>query len=258
MLSCGNRVALAAACLVFSSWAWGAMYDIRNVCADDDASCVMLAPGGVPLAIPPLEETGWTARNFRNKLATRFGHDGDGRFFSLECGECGCDTAWQIRSSRIPVSAKGSECVLSFRLETNRRMRLQGFGAANTEWRSGILWYDGEGRRCAAAPMDFVALGGTASFMRFPVPQNAVACEVQIGTDTPNVEAGHVISFRDVGLQVCTGPQFAKAGNFASEVRRGGKVSWRADVPSNTAVCFQYAAAADPVAAYRRCCADFL
>ena len=244
-----NKIVVAVAFLTFSSGVCGAMYDIANVCVGDDTSCVMLVPDGASLAIAPLDETGWTVRNFRNKLATRFGRDDKGRFFSLECAESRCDTAWQIRSSRVPVTATGAECILSFRLESNRRMRLQGCAPAKTEWRSGIFWYDGEGRQCAVTPVDFVALGGTEAFLRFPLPQDAVACEVQIGTDTPNVEPGHVISFRDVRLRVCTRPQFVQAGHFVSEVRHGGKVSWRAEIPRNTSVRFQYAAANDPVAA---------
>lgn len=240
-----------AACLMsvvsVATLALGAMYDIRDVCVEDYGSAVSLAPGGTELPLPPLEANGWKVQCYKNRLDIRFGSDAEGRFLSLEGREKDCDTAWQVRSSRVPVAAKGCECVLSFRIDTNVKMRLQGFTAA-TQYRSGICWYGADGRQCAVTPVEFMAPGGTAAYLRFPMPAEAVACEVQIGFDTPNLVPGQRVVFRDVRLSALDGMRLAHEGSFVSDVCEGGAISWRAEIPSGASVRFQYAAADDPVA----------
>ena len=240
------RMLVVFAVALVVSAASGAMYDIRDVCVDESGERVSLAPCGEEITLPPIGADGWTIGNHRNILKAGFGEDIKGRFFALEGSVAGYDTAWHIRSSISPVNAAGSECLLSFRIETNRRIRCKGLTNEKPQWRSGVFWYGSDGRQCAVSPVEFVITGDTTAYLRVMMPTGAVACSVQIGFDTPDVLPGHKLIIRDVRLCALKGCVLSKTGSFSSEVCHGGAVSWNAETPPGTSVRFQYAAADSP------------
>ena len=221
----------------------GRLYSIENVSAG--LGGVTLAPKGTDVALPPFSSKTWKSDSYKNRLKIEMGARAGESFCRLEGDEAGKDTAWFVRSPRVSLTAAGERFFLSFALETTRAMKLQ--GGMDKPWRSALYWYDAKGKPLAPVPLNFIAAGSTVAVVDGNVPKGAAACEVQIGFDSPNIGAGHSLTFSRLKLSLaplqCA---YAAEGSFVSDVKKGGRVSWVAKMPKGTRVRFQCASADSP------------
>ena len=223
------------------------MYAMHDTRASEDGASVMLARRGMQVPLPDFDAAKWCAESFSGRAKISFGEDAAGHFLALDGPEKPCDTAWEVRSPRVPLVGDGRTFLLSFAVESKIRTRLQG---GDKKWRSSITWFDANGKRISDTPIAFATFGDSRTQIEGEIPQAALYCVVRMGTDTPNLMPGQRLVFRDIRLDVC-GDQahWAQQGTFESEVCPGGPVFWRAETPPGTSVRFQYASADDPVAA---------
>lgn len=226
----------------------GRLYSIENVSAETNG--VLLAPCGTEIALPPFAEDVWKADSYKNRLKIDFTQKGGETLCILTGDEKSKDTAWFVHSPRVELTGKGERFILSFTLDTTRPMKLQ--GGMDKPWRSALYWYGAKGEALAPTPLNYIAAGSTVAAINGDIPSGAKSFELQIGFDSPNIGAGHKLAFSRLKLSVsekeCT---YSKVGSFVSEVRRGGRVSWKANVPEGTKVCFQCASAETPEAAMK-------
>ena len=222
------------------------MYSMRDVRVAEDGASVTLAQRGTEVPLPEPSDGVWQAESFNNRAKISLGEDAVGRYLAIDGPDKPGDTAWEVRSPRVPLVGDGSAFVLSFAVETKTRARLQG---GDKKWRSSITWFASGGNRISDAPIAFATLGDSLAQIEGEIPSGAAFCAVRLGTDTPNLEPGQRLVFRDIRLYACGDSwRCARQGSFDSEVRSGGRIAWRATTPPGTSVRFQYASADNPVA----------
>ena len=223
----------------------GRLYSIDNVSAENAG--VRLAPCGTEIDLPPFVEGIWRADSYKNRLKIEFVRKVGETSCVLTGDEKGKDTAWFVRSPRVELSGNGEQFILSFALETTRPMKLQ--GGMDKPWRSAIYWYGEKGKSLAPTPLNYIAAGTTVAAINGDIPDGAKSFELQIGFDSPNIGAGHRLEFSRLKMFVSEREcSYSKVGSFVSEVRRGGHVSWKANVPEGTELRFQCAEADTPEA----------
>ena len=223
----------------------GRLYSIESVSAGLDG--VTLAPRGTEVALPPFSAKTWKIDSYKNRLKIEMEERNGESFCTLKGDENGKDTAWFVRSPRVPLTAAGERFFLSFALETTRAMKLQ--GGMDKPWRSALYWYDVKGNPLSPVPLNFIAAGSTFAVVDGNVPKGAAACEVQIGFDSPNIGAGHSLTFSRLKLSLASLEcVYAAEGSFVSDVKKGGRVSWVSKKPKGTKVSFQCASADSPEA----------
>ena len=110
------------------------------------------------------------------------------------------DTAWHVRSKRIPLPRKSPKFRLTFSVKSEKTHRFtQGTGHS-----SAIFWYDADGREIAH---DGVMLGlRKGGFLPWTlvgrVPERATAFEVQVGLDDPDLAFGETVCVTGASLEL--------------------------------------------------------
>ena len=154
------------------------------------------------------------------------------------------DTYWAMRTKRLPLGRSARRFMLSFGLEADFAPPLSCGGQEPKEWRNEISWYDKAGAEIAAAPLEYTASGRGVAEIRIvgSVPAGAKSFAFQLGFDRRNIPIKKRVVYRDLKLSVLAdAPRYERRGSFASEVRAGGRVEWKARTPKGTAVKFQAA-----------------
>lgn len=189
--------------------------------------------------------------NYENKLDIEFGKEIDGvkslyltRTKSENLTEqYPKDTAWKIVAPRkkLDTESLGKEFVLYVESSAS-----QSFIESSTDgYHSGIVWYDAEGRKisCSLTPISTGVLG-KRQFFTGVIPSNADSYELQFGEDVPNIEIGSYLVLHSVTLEVLDDPdRYSISGSFISNIFKGGRVAWDAEIPNGACLLFQIATA---------------
>ena len=163
------------------------------------------------------------------------------------------DTYWAMRTKPMPLQAKARRFLMSFALEADYWPPLSCSGFEHRDWRNEINWYDGDGAEVGSAPLSYSAAGRGSSEIRIAgeIPVSAKSYSFQLGFDRRNIPIRNRVVYRDLKLSVLAdAPRYERRGSFSSEVRKAGKVSWKARTPKGTAVKFQAAESDDPSAVF--------
>ena len=152
-----------------------------------------------------------------------------------------CDTAWSATSGKIPLKGVGRRYRLGFSIDTTITIKLSNSDGEN--WRSTIFWYGAGGKEIAKTPIAYSVPKGqrTDVAMLGDIPEGAVSFALRFGFDWPNIGPANRVVFSDLSFEeLADSPSYAMEATFVSEVREGGDIAWRADVPDGCAVRFQW------------------
>jgi hypothetical protein len=163
----------------------------------------------------------------------------------------GTDTAWEIRSPAIKVSA-GNPFELRFWLRNTRA--LSATSAHQGHYESRLEWQDTEGKLLGQEPISYgdgseawheVVLSGTT-------PAKATQAVIRFGFDSPNFVGEDFLALDDLRLLQRTDQSgYETAGEFLSRPLRvttqpkDWKVRWQAEAPAGTTVKVELRAVAD-------------
>ncbi len=190
----------------------------------------------------------WKIQNFEKRLGIEVGGEREGvTGLCIEGSAKTCDTAWSATSGQVPLKGKGCRYRLAFRIFTTTTVKLP--NGDGESWRSTIFWHAADGKRLSSVPIAFFAQGGlrTDVAVQGDIPTGAAAFSLRLGFDRPNIGPdNHVTLSRLSFEELSDTPPYASEATFVSEVREGGNVAWRADVPAGCAVRFQWRGASSP------------
>lgn len=155
------------------------------------------------------------------------------------------DTAWCVHSKTFPLTDSARR--FAFRTEVSATKEHLKFDHRQG-WGSSIVWFGADGRQIDQTPLSYSIPGGGAFSVQRSfgeIPDGAKSFKVVLGFDGPDLYGGDTVRFRnfELGLVREERKQYERRGAIVSYPRAAGRVSWEADVPSGTAVRFQYAAA---------------
>ena len=206
---------------------------------------VTLAPAGVSLKLASISDSSsWRLINYENRLHPEFGRVVDGHSCLYIGGPTGkVDTALKVISPCMDVTDAGRRWRLSFRMDSP--IRVFGEAGVGDGHCSCVRWFGSDGRVIETVPFAFCSNPGAFAeeVVSGDVPDGAAKVEFSLGFDTPNIGPGQYVAFSDFSFELLGDePKFVKTGSFVSDVLQGGVVSWMADVPSETALRFQFAA----------------
>jgi hypothetical protein len=116
------------------------------------------------------------------------------------------------------------------------------------KWQNAVFWYDECGNATGVGPFRYFAAGenrfaDVTSELR--IPPGTAKGVLRFGFDYPNLGKDEKIAISDITV-VGSGDCHVPEASFVSEMRKGGKVSWKAEVPHGTKVCFQWRGAKNP------------
>jgi hypothetical protein len=157
----------------------------------------------------------------------------------------GRDTAWHIRSPEFAVEKGAEKCLVEMKVYAGKMLSpsMQGLVDVSCEkWQNAVFWYDECGNATGVGPFRYFAAGenrfaDVTSELR--IPPGTAKGVLRFGFDYPNLGKDEKIAISDitvVGSADCHVPE----ASFVSEMRKGGMVSWNAEVPDGTKVCFQW------------------
>ena len=218
------------------------VYEARN--ADVSADAVRCRRAGTPAIEGDafVRRDFWTLANYDNRLGMEVGGVRDGvTGLCLDGSAKTCDTAWSATSVKVPLKGAGRRYRLGFAIDTTIGISLP--NSDGESWRSMIFWHDADGKEMAKAPIAYSVQKGqrTEVAVYGDIPEGAVAFSLRLGFDWPNIGPANRIVFSGLSFEeLADSPSYAHEATFTSEVRDGGKVSWRADVPGGCAVLFQW------------------
>ena len=153
-----------------------------------------------------------------------------------------CDTAWSATSGRIPIKGVGRRYRLGFRVNTTVQIKIPNY-LDGEGWRSAIFWHDTDGKEISKTYISYFAPKGqgTDVAMHGDIPEGVASFSIRLGFDWPNIGPGDKVEFSRLSFEeLPDSPAFAREAWFVSEVRKGGRISWEADVPAGCAICFQW------------------
>ena len=148
------------------------------------------------------DEQAWQVKNYENRLSIDRVAVVDGApcFVARGAADKKADTALSLLSKRISLPADAGEFMLS--VETRgSKLSYQAFKKGSS-YCNGILWYGADGTLVDEQPLPHVLVTPAHDFQRMyewgKIPSGAVACEIRLGTDHPNlVGAGDFVSYRN-------------------------------------------------------------
>lgn len=156
------------------------------------------------------------------------------------------DTAWNALSRRFAVPSGVRRCLVSMIVRSDVAIEatfVPGAALGGSRWSSFVFWYDASGRELQASPLLFHVPGDRSRCevsVAMDVPKQAAFAVLRLGFDSPNVGPGEKVLFSDLAFASLDGGELLERGSFVSEVRRGGKVSWTAQMPKGTSLSFRY------------------
>lgn len=162
------------------------------------------------------------------------------------------DTYWRMKSKPVLLPSGARRFLLTFEVQADYAPVLSCGGWESKSWRNAIFWNDADGKEVGETPLCYSASGAGFAEVRITgdIPSGAATGSIQLGFDSPNIPMGKRLEYRALKLSVLDAkPTYAMSGVFASEVRRGGDVSWKAETPRGTSVRFQVAVGDTPEAA---------
>ena len=236
-------VALVAAAAALPA---ATVYEARNV--DVSAEAVRCRRAGRPaLEGDAFSDRGfWTLANFENRVRIEVGGVRDGTTGLCVDGSANtCDTAWSATSGRVPLKGAGRRFRLGFAVDTTIGFTLP--NGDGESWRSTIFWHGADGSEVAKTPVALSVQKGQRTYVSMygDIPAGAVAFSLRLGFDWPNVGPANRVVFSGLSFEeLADSPSYAPEASFVSEVREGGEVSWRADVPRGCELLFQWRGAA--------------
>ena len=249
-LDCGLRhwLAMINVSAAFAACATSAIYNPKNAEVTADAVKCRLV-GRPVLGEDAFQQRGfWAVNNYKDLLGIEVGGVRDGvKGLCVDGSATSCDTAWSVKSAKIPLGMTGVRYRLGFLADTT--IAISPHRKDGEMWRSAIYWYDKDGKKISRSPVEYTLPKGRRTDVSIygDIPTNAVALSLQIGFDWPNVGPGNRVVLSELAVEVLSEvPEHAKEAAFESEVRKGGVVSWRADVPAGCEVRFQWRGGANP------------
>lgn len=187
--------------------------------------------------------------NYQNLLKITFGAEYLGEKCLVVSGEelDKIDTAWSVKSERIPLPEKAPSFTIVFETASDAPIKATSATSGN-HWRNAICWFNAAGEPCGEQIFHYVI--GVGKFgetsVSGEIPQEAASFSIQFGFDIPNVDQGNRIAFSRFEFSLVDSESaFTKEGTFDSEIFPGGDVSWVAVTPEGTSVKFQLASAPD-------------
>ena len=184
----------------------------------------------------------WKLANYENRIGIEVGGmRDDAKGLCLDGSAKTCDTAWSATSGKIPLIGEGRRYRLGFSLDTTIAIKLPNSDGEN--WRSTIFWYGTDGNEIAKTPIKYsVPKGRHTGVSQFgDIPKGAASFALRLGFDWPNIGPANRVVFSDLSFEVLADePSYAPVATFVSEVRDGGDISWRAEVPDGCALRFQW------------------
>jgi len=222
----------------------GATFDFSDGVSIKRKALTCLETGRNERAIP---WEGWTSVNYKNRQKIEFGKTLNGKEVLYIGGPASkCDTAWRAVSPRVTVPKGADRCFLSFNIES--ACPLPETDGKVVGWNNVFHWYGANGAAMPHSTMSYIVekAGVTRIRTSVAVPDGAVAVSVQFGCDKPDVGAGERVVYSDIEVSFSDGtPAYLKEGRFVSSIRKGGRISWKADTPAGTAVRFRVRGGAD-------------
>ena len=219
------------------------LYETKD--ADVSADAVRCRLAGTPVLVgnDAFSRQGfWTLANYDNRLGIEVGGVRDGaKGLCLDGSAKTCDTAWSVTSGKIPLRGAGRRYRLGFSIDTTIAIKLPNSDGEN--WRSTIFWHDAGGKEVAKVPIAYsVPKGQRTDVVQFgDIPEGAASFALRLGFDWPNIGPANRVVFSGLSFEVLDDkPFYAPVATFTSEVRVGGDIAWRAEVPDGCAVRFQW------------------
>lgn len=190
--------------------------------------------------------------NYQDKLTLEFGCSLNGERGFYVAGKTGpIDTAWSITTETIPLNdqncAAAREFALRFSTSGSSPIMI-GSKQEQNSWYSQILWLDDKNASCGAAPFSLVTEANRWSEWNITgtIPEQASACRVRFGFDTPNLVEGDWGAIKEMSLErINPEKPYRQNGSFVSDIYSGGKICWDAETPAKTAVKFQISTASE-------------
>lgn len=191
---------------------------------------------------------GWKIGNYRGRLSITVGKNFRGRPALFIGGSTNkCDTAWNAKTPKFAVPEGIGTCRVEMKVYSDVTLSpsMQPLVDISLEnWQNAVYWYDASGRTLKTGPLVYFATGESRVMdvvCELDVPPGAAYGALRLGFDTPNIGPGQKLVFTDIDISV---PQkdrnYVREASFVSEMRKGGKISWKADVPDGTSVRFQW------------------
>ena len=183
----------------------------------------------------------WTLANYDNRIGIEIGGVRDDvKGLCLDGSAKQCDTAWSAKSGKIPLKREGRRYRLGFSIDTTIAIKQPNSDGEN--WRSTILWYGAGDNEIAKTPIAYSVPKGQRTDVAVygDIPEGAVSFSLRFGFDWPNIGPANRVVFNGLSFEeLADTPSYAPEATFSSEVRAGGDIAWRADVPDGCAVRFQ-------------------
>ena len=229
-----------------SAFAATPVYEVKD--ADVSSDAVRCRSAGTPVVGEDVFARGdfWKIANYDNRLGIEVGGVREGvKGLCLDGSATACDTAWSAMSGKIPLKGTGRRYRLGFSIDTTITIKLPNSDGEN--WRGTIFWYGADGKEIAKSPIAYAVPKGqrTDVAVQGDIPEGASSFSMRFGFDWPNIGPANRVVFSNLSFEELTDtPSCAAEATFVSEVRAGGDVRWRADVPDGCAVRFQWRGAA--------------
>ena len=208
------------------------------------AAVTCLETGRNPKLLP---WEGWKCVNYMNRQKIETGMTVDGIPSLYIGGPTGkCDTAWRVVSPRVAIPKGAGRVFVSFDITTP--CALPETDGKVVGWNNVFHWYGTDGKEMPHSSMThIVECAGTSHIhTSAAVPNGAKEVAIQFGCDKPDVGVGERILYRDIKVMFSDGtPEYLKEGRFVSSIRKGGRISWDADIPKGTVIRFRVRGAAD-------------
>ena len=190
----------------------------------------------------------WKLANFDNRLGMEVGGVRDGlKGLCLDGSAKTCDTAWNAVSGKIPLKGAGRRYRLGFTIDTSISISQPNNDGEN--WRSTIFWQGADGKELAKAPLAYSVPKGQRTDVAVygDIPEGASSFSLRFAFDWPNIGPANRVVFSGLSFEeLADTSAYATEATFSSEVRTGGDIIWRADVPDGCAVRFQWRGASTP------------
>ena len=230
-------VAVCCALSVKAHEAGATFASCDGICINRNA-LTCLETGRNPVNLP---WDGWKCVNYMNRQKIEPGKVVDGGQVLCIGGPTGkCDTAWRTVSPRIAVPKGAKRCFLSFVVTSP--CALPETDGKVIGWNNIFHWYGADGKEMPHASMCYqVEKAGTVRIRTSAdVPSGANEVAVQFGCDKPDVGVGEQVIYRNIEMSFSVGaPVYLDEGRFVSSIRRGGRISWKAETPKGTSVRFR-------------------
>ena len=234
-------MAASSLAAVVSSFA-APVYEVKD--ADVSSDAVKCRRAGISILEGDLfaQKDFWTLMNYENRLSIDVGGTHDGvKGLYLGGSAKTCDTAWSATSGKIRLKGTGRHYRLGFRVDSSIVVKLP--NGDGDSWRGRIFWYGADGKELSKEQIGYFVNRGQRTDVAVygDIPEGAVLFSVRLGFDSPNIGPANSLLYSDLSFEeLADTPSFANEASSVSEVRSGGKIAWRADIPEGCAVLFQW------------------